>query len=309
METGKLKREEIDAMEAMVDGFLSHLALERGFSTNTLEAYSRDLLRFLEHLERAGVARLDQVSPSHVQLYMARLHERGLGPRSAARSLAALRSFFRYLVREKLLASNPTTSVASPRLGRPLPKAMSREEIGRLLDAVHGEGPLKLRDQAILELLYGTGVRISELVGLEIPQVGLVTGTMVVRGKGEKERVVPLGEYAAEALKLYLEKGRPVLCRARSSNALFLNRGGRRITRQGVWKMLRACARKAGIPRAVSPHMLRHSFATHLLEGGADLRAIQELLGHSDISTTQIYTHVARARLKEIHRRYHPRGR
>lgn len=309
METREPKKQQVDPMEAMLDGFLSHLALERGFSTNTLEAYSRDLLRFLEHLEKAQVARLDQVSPAHVQLYMAKLHERGLGPRSAARNLAALRSFFRYLVREKFLTSNPTTSVDSPRLGRALPKAMSREEIGRLLGAVEGEAPLKLRDQAILELLYGTGVRISELVGLEISQVGLVTGTVVVRGKGEKERVVPLGEYAAEALRLYVEKGRPALCKSRSFNALFLNRRGSRITRQGVWKMLKACAKKAGIPRAVSPHMLRHSFATHLLEGGADLRAIQELLGHSDISTTQIYTHVARARLKEIHRRYHPRGR
>jgi integrase/recombinase XerD len=309
METRKPREPQVDPMEAMLDGFLSHLALERGFSNNTLEAYSRDLLRFLEHLEKIKVASLDQVSPAHVQLYMARLHQRGLGPRSAARNLAALRSFFRYLVREKLLASNPTTSVDSPRLGRPLPKAMSRDEISRLLGAVEGEAPLKLRDQAILELLYGTGVRISELVGLEISQVSLVTGTMVVRGKGGKERVVPLGEYAVEAVKLYLGKGRPQLCKPKSSNALFLNRGGRRISRQGVWKMLKACANRAGIPRAVSPHMLRHSFATHLLEGGADLRAIQELLGHSDISTTQIYTHVARARLKEIHRRYHPRGR
>lgn len=296
-------------MEAMLDGFLNHLALERGFSANTLEAYSRDLLRFLEHLEKNGIARLDRVTPAHVQLYMAKLHERGLAPRSAARNLAALRSFFKYLVREKLLASNPTTPVASPRLGRALPKAMSREEIGRLLDAVQGEAPLRLRDQAMLELLYGTGVRISELVGMEISQLSLVTGTIVVRGKGGKERVVPLGQYAAEALQLYLEKGRPQLCKPKSSHALFLNRGGRRISRQGVWKMLKSCAKRAGIPRAVSPHMLRHSFATHLLEGGADLRAIQELLGHADISTTQIYTHVARARLKEIHKRYHPRGR
>ncbi len=298
-----------NTMELMLDGFLNHLALERGFSSNTLEAYSRDLLRFLEHVEKAGITGWDQLKPTHVQLYLAWLHEKGLGPRSTARSLAALRSFFKYLVREKLLVSNPTTPVSSPRLGRPLPKAMSREEVERLMASVQGKAPLKLRDQAILELLYGAGIRIGELVGLDIPQVSLVTGTLVVRGKGEKERVVPLGEYAMEAIKVYLEKGRPELCKSRSSQALFVNSGGTRISRQGVWKMLKACAKKAGIPRAVSPHMLRHSFATHLLEGGADLRAIQELLGHSDISTTQIYTHVARARLKEIHRRYHPRGR
>lgn len=309
MEKPGPKNQKSFSMEVLLDGFLSHLALERGFSKNTLEAYSRDLLRFLEHLEGEEVVSLAQVNPTHVQLYLAGLHERGLGPRSAARSLAALRSFFRYLVREKLLNWNPATSVPSPRLGRPLPKAMSREEVGRLLESVQGEARLKLRDQAILELLYGTGVRISELVGMDISQVSLITGTLLVRGKGQKERVVPLGEYAAEALKLYLEEARPGLCSPKSSQALFLNRSGRRISRQGVWKMLKDCARRAGIPRAVSPHVLRHSFATHLMEGGADLRAIQELLGHSDISTTQIYTHVARAGLKEIHRRYHPRGR
>jgi integrase/recombinase XerD len=309
METGERNQGQVDPVVNMVDGFLSHLALERGFSPNTLESYSRDLLRFLDFLEEAGVAGLEQVSPMHIQLHLARLHREGLGSRSVARHLAALRSLFKYLVREKALAANPTTSVPSPRLGRSLPKALSREEVGRLLDAVHEKGPIKLRDRAILELLYGTGVRISELVGMDMAQVSLVTGTLVVRGKGGKERVVPMGEYAMEALKAYLDKGRPGLGKTRSSQALFLNREGKRISRQGVWKMLRACASRAGIPRAVSPHMLRHSFATHLLEGGADLRAIQELLGHSDISTTQIYTHVARARLKEIHRQYHPRGR
>lgn len=299
----------IGLIEALVDGFLSHLAVERGFSPNTLDAYSRDLLGFLEFLEGTGVASLDQVRPAHVQFYLVALHEKGLSSRSVARHLAALRSFFRHLVREKALATNPTTSVPSPRLGRPLPKAMSRAEVEALLRAVQGEGPLRLRDQAMLELLYGTGVRVSELVGLNVGQVALATGVLLVRGKGDKERVVPMGEYAIRALRAYMEKARPALCQARVTQALFLNRSGRRISRQGVWKMLKGCAQRAGLSRTVSPHMLRHSFATHLLEGGADLRAIQELLGHSDISTTQIYTHVARARLKEIHRRYHPRGR
>lgn len=296
-------------IEPMVDGFLSHLAVERGFSSNTLEAYSRDLLRFLEFLERREVTSLDRVRPLEVQLYLVELHQMGLGARTVARHLAALRSFFRFLVREKLLASNPTTSVPSPRLGRALPKAMSRDEVEVLLKAVEGDGPLRLRDQAMLELLYGTGVRVSELVGLNVGQISLVSGVILVRGKGDKERVVPMGEYAIEALRVYLERARPALCAGKCPEALFLNRSGKRISRQGVWKILKGCARRAGIAGAVSPHMLRHSFATHLLEGGADLRAIQELLGHSDISTTQVYTHVARARLKEVHARCHPRGK
>jgi integrase/recombinase XerD len=296
-------------MEEIIDRFLSHLAVERGLSRNTLEAYSRDLLRFISFLERGGVKAFDQATPAHLQAFMGALRGRTLSPRSTARNLAAIRSLYRFLVRERIVAGNPTTSVQSPRLGRPLPKALSQDETRALLSVSRVGGPLHLRDLAMLELLYGTGMRVSELVGLDLSQVAFATGTLQVRGKGGKERVVPLGEYALEALRNYLQRGRPRLHRGKTIQAVFLNRSGRRITRQGFWKLLKGYAQRAGIRRGVTPHMLRHSFATHLLEGGADLRAIQEMLGHADISTTQIYTHVARSRLKDIHRRYHPRGK
>lgn len=296
------------AMESTVDGFLSHLAVERGTSRNTLEAYSRDLIRFMEHLEGEGVTDMKEVTAFHIQAYMAKLAKRGLSQKTMARNLACLRSFFKYMMREKLITSDPASLIRSPRLGRTLPKVMGRGEVEALLRVIPGKGPCALRDRAMVELLYGTGVRVSELVDLDMDKVDMLVGTLLVRGKGDKERVVPMGEYAIEALQLYIRFGRPALAKGKPTRALFLNRRGKRISRQAVWKILRAYASKAGLKESVSPHMLRHSFATHMLEGGADLRAIQELLGHSDISTTQIYTHVASSRLKEIHRKYHPRG-
>ncbi len=296
-------------MEEVVDRFLSHLILERGLSRNTLEAYSRDLIRFLEFMEKQGIQDLGGVGPVHVQAFLGDLRAQGLSPRSAARHLAALRSFFRFLIQERVVRANPTSPVQTPRLGRSLPKTLSHQELEDLLGRVSGEGPLARRDRAMLELIYATGMRVSELIGLDLSQVAFVTGTAQVRGKGDKERIVPLGEYSLDALRDYLERGRPRLARSKPTPAVFLNRSGRRITRQGFWKVLKRYAKAAGIQGPVTPHMLRHSFATHMLEGGADLRAIQELLGHADISTTQIYTHVARSRLKEIHRKYHPRGR
>jgi integrase/recombinase XerD len=297
------------SMEPLIDAFLAHLAVERGFSRNTLEAYSRDLLRFLEFLEGKEVTGMQAVTAVDVQGFVGSLRQRGLVARSVARHLAALRSFFRFLVRERKVVVNPTTSVPSPRIGRSLPKALSRQEVEALIKEPAGEGVLKLRDLAMLELLYATGVRVSELVGLDLSQVGFTTGVLQVRGKGGKERVVPVGEFALEALRVYIERARPRLVKARPTTAVFLNRSGKRLTRQGLWKVLKGVAERAGIARGVTPHVLRHSFATHLLEGGGDLRAIQEMLGHADISTTQIYTHVARTRLKEIHKKYHPRGK
>ncbi len=296
-------------MESSIDQFLSYLAVERGVSKNTLEAYSRDLIRFVEHMEEVeGVGRWSDVTPSHIQYYMVSLSKMGLSPKSLARNLASLRSFFKYLMREKLIRSDPASLIKSPRMGRTLPKVMGRKDVEALIAAVSEGGPCGLRDRAMLELLYGTGVRVSELVDLDVDRVNMLAGTLLVRGKGDKERVVPMGEYAIEALQSYLRSGRPALARGKPSKALFLNRRGKRISRQAVWKILKAYASRAGLRESISPHMLRHSFATHMLEGGADLRAIQELLGHADISTTQIYTHVASSRLKEIHRKYHPRG-
>jgi len=296
-------------MESIIDQFLGYLALERGLSKNTLEAYSRDLIRFMEHLEEVeGVGKWSEVTPSHIQSYMVRLAKGDLSPRSLARNLASLRSFFKYLMREKLIGKDPASLIKSPRLGRSLPKVMGRRDVEALIGAVSDSGPCGLRDKAMLELLYGTGVRVSELVDLDLDRVNMLVGTLLVRGKGDKERVVPMGEYAIEALQSYLRSGRPALAKGKPSKALFLNRRGKRISRQAVWKILKVYASRAGLRESISPHMLRHSFATHMLEGGADLRAIQELLGHADISTTQIYTHVASSRLKEIHRKYHPRG-
>jgi integrase/recombinase XerD len=293
----------------VIDGFMGHLAVERGFSPNTLEAYSRDLLGFLDFLEKKGVKSLQDVAPVDVQGFVGALRARELSARSVARHLAAVRSLFRFLRRERVIGANPTASVSSPRVGRSLPKALSRGEVDAILASPSGEGPLGMRDAAMLELLYATGMRVSELVGLDQSQVAFVTGTLQVRGKGGKERVVPVGEYALAALQSYLAHGRPRLLKGKPTTALFLNRSGKRISRQGFWKILKGYGQRTGVSRKVTPHMLRHSFATHLLEGGGDLRAIQELLGHADISTTQIYTHVARARLKEIHKKYHPRGK
>jgi len=294
--------------DAVIDLFLSHLGVERGLSPNTLEAYSRDLLQFLDYLEGKGVRHLGEVTPVHIQGFLAHLRSRSLSPRTAARRLAAVRSFFRFLVRERHLDRNPTAPLRSPKLGRSLPKALGSEEVQAVLSAAHGEDPVDLRNRAMLELLYATGMRVSELVGLDVRSVSFMTGTVQVRGKGGKERVIPVGQYALEALRLYLEKGRRALVKDLDPPALFLNRSGKRLTRQGFWKILKQVTRRAGLQKDVTPHMIRHTFATHLLEAGADLRAIQEMLGHADISTTQIYTHVIRQRLKEIHRRCHPRG-
>lgn len=294
--------------EDLIDRFLGHMAVERGLSQNTLEAYSRDLLSFVDFLDDREIRTLDEVKPYHVQDFLSLLRGRSLSPRSVARRLAAVRSFFRFLVRRGLVSANPTSALQSPRVGRSLPRTLSQRDVEALLERPSGQDPLKMRDRAMLEVMYATGMRVSELVGLDLHQLNFITGTAQVRGKGGKERVVPLGEYALEALRAYLERGRDRLSKQGSTRAVFLNRSGKRLTRQGFWKALKGYAKGAGIQGGVTPHMLRHSFASHLLEGGADLRAIQELLGHADISTTQIYTHVARGHLKEIHRRFHPRG-
>jgi integrase/recombinase XerD len=296
------------SLHSMVDGFLAHLATERGLSKNTLEAYSRDLLRFVAFLERRQVVDPSNVTPKMMRAYLVELRDSGLSPRTVARHLASVRSLYRYLTRERMSSVNPTSSLKGPKTDKPLPRTLSVEEVDRLLAQPRGNDPIALRDKAMLEMLYATGMRVEELVSLDLSQLSLVTGTLVVRGKGGKERIVPLGEYAMEALTVYLSNGRPKLQRTSSPQAVFLNKRGGRLSRQGFWKILRAYARKAEIRRGVTPHVIRHSFATHLLERGADLRAIQSLLGHSDISTTEIYTHVARARLKEVHRKHHPRG-
>lgn len=288
-----------------IAAFLDVLWMERGLSQNTLDAYGADLNRFGRWLNGCGKT-LTTAHRHHVLDYLASLS--GAPPRSTARRLSALRRFYQYLVREQRLVEDPTARVQSPRLGRPLPGSLTESEVEALLQAPDVSAVLGVRDRTMLELLYATGLRVSELVGLSMGQVGLHQGVLRVIGKGNKERLVPFGEDAADWLTRYLRETRPAILGQRNSEAVFPTARGRAMTRQAFWYLVKRHAGRAGIRRALSPHTLRHAFATHLLNHGADLRVVQMLLGHSDISTTQIYTHVARERLKQLHARHHPRG-
>ncbi len=295
-----------------VEGFLAHASVERGLSPRTIEAYGRDLSRFVAYLERKSVARPGDVKREHLAGFSVSLERQGLGARSRARALVACRRWLRYLGAVGALEGDPTDGVALPGFASPLPRRLRIDETAALIDAVDLSTPLGLRDRAMLEVLYGAGLRVSELVSLPMGAVDVRTGLIRVLGKGRKERIVPLGEPALEALAEYLETGRPVLARSavRETDALFLSRRGSAMTRQNFFGRLRDAAKLAGIPAdRISPHVLRHAFATDLLEGGADLRVVQSLLGHADLSTTQIYTHVSRKRLKETVEERHPRGR
>jgi integrase/recombinase XerD len=290
-----------------LDLFLEHLVVERGLRQNSLEAYQRDLLRYLEYLEARGkeVTALDR---AEIPRYLLALREADLAPRSVARHLSAIRQFHRFLVRQGRAAEDPTAHIESPRPWRRLPGVLSSEEVDRLLAACETTTPHGLRDRAMLELMYASGLRVSELVGLRLGDVDQGVGVVRVVGKGDKERLVPVGEAALASLKAYLAAGRPRLQRGQPSDALFLGRHGRGLTRQMFWQLIKRAARAAGIVKPVTPHTLRHSFATHLLERGADLRSVQLMLGHADIGTTQIYTHVSRAHLKALYDKYHPRA-
>jgi integrase/recombinase XerD len=294
-------------VDQQVDAYLLHLTAERGLSRATVEAYARDLAAFRQHLEKRGVADGAAVSSTDIRAFLQALERRHLSARSRARMLAAVRGFFKYLVRERIVAVSPAADVGSPRLGQRLPRSLGKKETTELL-AAPVEGPLAQRDLAMLELVYAAGLRVSEVVGLRTEQVNLEAGFLRVTGKGSKERVVPVGAKARDALLAYLGDGRLALLGRRTSPHLFLTRRGKPMTRVNFWKIVRKYAVQAGVPGKVSPHTLRHAFATHLVEGGADLRAVQMMLGHSDISTTQVYTHVARERLREVHRKFHPRG-
>jgi integrase/recombinase XerD len=296
------------ALDPALDLFLSHARIEKGLAANSVEAYGRDLRRYLDHLGALGIAEWAAVGRSEVQTHLARLVELGLSPRSQARALSAIRQLHGVLVREKLAPHDPTDEIDSPRPGRRLPSLLSREEVEALLAVPDPRRSSGRRDRAMLELLYATGLRVSELVSLELNDVNLETRVLVARGKGSKERLVPIGAPAAEAVRAYLFSARDALLGGRRSKDLFVTPRGGRMTRQGFAKIVARCARMAGIRRAISPHKLRHSFATHLLEGGADLRAVQAMLGHADVSTTQIYTHVDRTHVRRLYDRHHPRS-
>ncbi|MBI2087696.1 MAG: site-specific tyrosine recombinase XerD [Deltaproteobacteria bacterium] len=298
-----------EQLSKRIDAFLAMLAAEKGLSRNTLEAYSRDLNRTADFLRGRRIAAWEEAQAHHLRSYLSWLHDRRLSARSVARNVVALRQFYRFLEQEEIIGENPLPPLLLPKAATKLPHALGRDEVRVLLAEPDPSTPLGLRDQAMIELLYATGLRVSELVSLQTHQIDLQGDYLTVRGKGAKVRLVPFGRWAREGLVRYLREARPRLLRGRTSAFLFVTRSGRPLTRQGFWKLIRGYARAAGIEKRVTPHTLRHSFATHLLEGGADLRSVQSMLGHADISTTQIYTHLSRTHLKEVHRKYHPRER
>jgi integrase/recombinase XerD len=295
-------------MDTYLDLFMNYIAVERGLARNTLEAYGRDLGRYLEFLAGQKIDTPGGITPPVVVRFMVSLKAAGLSPRSQSRALAAVRMFHKFLQREKHVEMDPTRQVAIPRSLVALPHTLSPIDVERLLASPKGEDPLACRDRAMLEVLYATGVRVSELVSLKMGDLQLDVGYLTAFGKRSKQRIVPLGESAVGALCHYRDAARPHLDRKQGSPYVFLNRSGEGLTRQGFWKMIKRRATEAGISRKISPHVLRHSFATHLLDNGADLRSVQAMLGHVDISTTQIYTHVTRERLRKLHAEHHPRG-
>ncbi len=299
-------------IDGVVDDYLQHLTVERGLARNTLAAYGHDLARFAAFAAEQGVAEVAQVEPPLLLAFASLAHREGMSARSQARRLVALRGLFRYLRREGVVPQDPTQALTLPRFSARLPELLSRSEVLALLETPGTDTPAGLRDTALLELMYATGCRVSEALDLCVPRLRLDEAVVRLVGKGNKERMVPLGVPAQRALTRWLAEGRPaMLTRARKAPReqwVFVNQRGGRLSRQGWWQRLGDHARAAGIDRAISPHKLRHSFATHLLEGGADLRSVQALLGHADISTTQIYTHVSESHVRDAYDRHHPRA-
>jgi integrase/recombinase XerD len=299
----------------LADRFLDHLSVERGVAPNTVVAYRRDLRLYLAYLNERGITDTRAVGEQDIASFLASMREREFAPgrryssATVARVLAAVRGFHRFLVREGVSTADPAEPVDSPRVPRSLPRALSLDEVERLLGAVPSDGSIGARDQAILELLYAAGLRISELTALDVDDLDLDEATVRCIGKGSKERIVPVGRTAVGALRRYLTQARPALAKTASGPAVFLNARGTRLTRQGCWKLLKKHATRAELRRRISPHTLRHSFATHLLDGGADIRVVQELLGHASVSTTQVYTLVSRERLREVYESAHPRAK
>ena len=293
---------------ASQDLFLHYLAAERRLAENTLQAYQADLTAFLSFVGNRRVTEPAAITTTHVRDFLEQCRRQGISSRSNARRTSCLRAFFRFLLAEELIASDPTTLIDLPKPGRPLPKVLTVAEVDLLLAGDDATSPLALRNHAMLHLLYATGMRVSELVNLPGPAANLPRGYVRVLGKGSKERLVPFGEEARERLAAYLKEGRPRLLKKRRSDFLFLTARGTAMTRLRFWQIIDEQARACGIRKRISPHMLRHSFATHLLEHGADLRSVQMMLGHADIATTQIYTHVDANRLKTLHQKFHPRG-
>ncbi len=294
-------------MKQFIEDFMNYLSVERGLASNTLLAYQRDLKKYTIYLNRKGISDANQIKREDIQGYMQKQKGDGLATTSICRSLAALKMFHRFLVRERFSGDDPSSLLDTPKLWKRVPEVLTAAEIESMIKMAEGRRWQNLRDYAILELLYASGMRVSELVELKIENVNLDIGYVRCLGKGRKERIVPIGKRSRTAVKHYLTSLPPKLAKQNYSGALFLSRLGRKMSRQSIWKIIKFYAKKARIKKEIKPHTIRHSFATHLLEHGADLRSVQEMLGHSDISTTQIYTHVDRERLKSIHKQFHPR--
>lgn len=294
-------------MREFIETFLNYLSVERGLSQNTIVSYRKDLKVYIDFLKSLHIDALSQTTKNDITNFMLYQRDKGLAANSIARSLAAIKVFYRFLTRERILRTDPTSLIDSPKLYKKIPDTLSLNEVEVLLNQPNIRDKLGMRDKAILEVLYATGMRVSEAVNLKKDNVNLDIGFLRCIGKGNKERVIPMGKKAINSLKRYLNISRPRLLKIKESEPLFLNRFGKKISRQSLWKLIKRYAKEARIKKPIRPHTLRHSFATHLLERGADLRSVQEMLGHSNISTTQVYTHINKERLKAIHKMYHPR--
>lgn len=296
----------LDALE----DYIHFMRVERQVADNTIESYKRDLTDYIRYMKEQQMAVVDQITKHEIALYLQQMREGGQSSRSVSRAISSIRSFHQFMLREKITTHDPTVHLELPKIDQKLPDVLSVQEVTRLIEAPDRHKPAGKRDFAMLELLYGTGMRVTELLTLNDEDIHLSMGFVRVFGKGGKERIIPLGKMAIEACTVYMREARPqfIAKKQEPEDALFVNMRGGRLTRQGIWKILKKYAIEAHIKKKLTPHILRHSFATHLIENGADLRAVQEMLGHSDISTTQIYTHVSRSRLKEVYSEFHPRA-
>jgi len=295
-------------MKEFIDEFMNYLSVERGLAKNTLLAYRRDLTKYIDYLSQKSIKTASQVNREHVSNFMFDLKKRDMSATTICRNLAAVKMFHRFLVRENLSHEDPTTLVDTPKLWQRIPAVLTQAEVESMIAAASGKKAQQVRDQAILEIFYASGLRVSELSDLKTTSIDYDVGFVRAVGKGSKERIIPLGKKAREALQRYLLKARSRLLKNQANDVLFLSRLGKKISRQSLWAVIKFYARKAKIKKTIKPHTLRHTFATHLLEHGADLRSVQEMLGHADIATTQIYTHVDKERLKSVHKQFHPRS-
>lgn len=294
-------------MKFLVDEFLDYISVEKGLSNNTKESYGFDLGKFIEYLEKNKVKSIDKITRDHITDYLMSEKEKGIGPNSLSRNLVSIRMFFRFLLMNNYIENDITSALDTPRLWKILPDVLSVKEVDKILNSPDTKLKFGLRDKALMELMYATGLRVSEVVNLNVSDINMEVGFLKCKGKGSKERIVPLGKTAIFVLKNYLNKTRAVFMKDLLIGNVFLSQQGKPLTRQYIWQLIKRYSRKSGITKSITPHTLRHSFATHLLSNGADLRVVQELLGHSDITTTQIYTHVDKNRLKAIHKKFHPR--